>query len=131
VRTGRSQFRRRHRNLPGTRHANQVDGIGSHAMLKQRALRAVDQGIDNARIPATGNDREATVGMGTHGATRDVHGIGHADGVCRPTRQQARSLADWLHKPKLPSHGNHVGDNSNPMEPTCRCPTWHCAEASG
>ena len=59
VRTGRSQFRRRHRNLPGTRHANQVDGIGSHAMLKQRALRAVDQGIDNARIPATGNDRKS------------------------------------------------------------------------
>jgi hypothetical protein len=56
------QLARGQRQLPGARHPDHVDHRRRHAVADQRALRAVDQGIGDARVPAADQNRERAPG---------------------------------------------------------------------
>ena len=58
---GGREFTGGDRQLPGTGHAHHVDGGIKHAVGEEGRTRGLDQCIDDARVPAAGDDREARV----------------------------------------------------------------------
>ena len=57
-------------------------------------MRTGDQRIDDARIPATRDDREAGVGVGTHGTVDDGHRILKGKGAADIWPAETHSLTD-------------------------------------
>ncbi|MEI2678855.1 MAG: hypothetical protein V9G29_13900 [Burkholderiaceae bacterium] len=99
--TCRGQLRGNRRNLPGPRHAHQIDRLRGNAVIEQGSMRTGDQRIDDARIPATRDDRKAGVGRAAQLAFDQVHGIS----TWSAKRPRGGGILPECHRMAHPRHG--------------------------